>query len=63
MKYEYVHRFRKSNDVFDDALITKRIFDSTCIYVSKNPLRGFIHELGLDPFGFLLLSDLQVKNK
>ena len=64
IKYEAVHEDRLSRCPFIDSRLMKRIFEENCLIVSKsNPIQGFIHELGCDPFGYVLMSDLQVNLK
>lgn len=60
IKSEYYNRNRISNDVFVDACSAKTLSDHWCAAVYSK-LDGYIHEIGLDPFGFLLISDKQVK--
>ncbi len=59
MKSEFVNRHKLSNDVFIDALATKSVTDELCIKSSSN-IEGYIQEISLNPFGYLLFSDKQV---
>lgn len=59
IKSEAVSRSRISNEVFIDSSATKTITDTMCL-ASKSNIQGYIQEIGLDPFGFLLFSDIQV---
>ena len=66
MKYEEIHKDRMSNDIFRDVLITKQLMQSligvsTELNISTQKLNGYIQDISLDPFGFLLISELQVK--
>lgn len=58
MKSEFFHRYRISSDIFIDAIATKTIFDS--LNSSSGKVTGFISNIGLSPFGFLLFSEFQV---
>ena len=55
---EFYRRFQLSSDVFIDAVGAKKIFDNTAI--QTNRVQGFIHSIGLHPYGFLLFSEIQV---
>ena len=59
IRNEFKNRQKISNDPFKDAETTKLISDS--FYPSNGLLKGFIHEIGLHPFGFIMLSDFQVQ--
>jgi hypothetical protein len=59
IKSEYQHRKRFSNDIFIDAEASKLFCDQMCINVGNN-LNGYIREIGLFPFQFILMSDIQV---
>lgn len=59
IKHEFRNRNKISNEVFNDCEIIKLITDSMCL-ASQTTLNGYIHEIGLNPFGFLLISDIQV---
>ena len=61
IKQEYLTRNRISNDVFVDAQTTKLLMDNLLCSASKSNLKGFVQEIGLHPYGFLLLCDIQVK--
>ena len=56
IKQEYLTRNRISNDVFVDAQATKLLMDNLLCSASKSNLKGFVQEIGLHPYGFLLLS-------
>lgn len=69
IKHEAVHKNRISSHVHDDAIGAKIVFDSTIEHenrvIIENPsnktsIQGYIHELGSHPFGYLLISQLQV---
>ena len=59
MKSEFFHRYKVSSDVFIDAIATKTIFDELPIKTNGR-INGFISNIGLDPYGFLLFSEIQV---
>ncbi|CAF0907232.1 unnamed protein product [Brachionus calyciflorus] len=59
IKYEAKHEFRLSVDFFYDALASKYIFDN--LNDCDGEVTGFIQELNLNPFGFLLFSEYQYK--
>ena len=60
VKYQYQHKNRLSIDRYIDIDLAKKFFLSLCIPVTKLGLKGFVQEIYHDPFGFILLSDLQV---
>ena len=60
IKYEFKHKNRISTEVFFDANATKIITDSL-IGNDNDKIKGYIQEIGLNPFGFLLISEIQVK--
>jgi hypothetical protein len=59
MKSEFVNRHKMSSDVFVDVLAAKSVTDGMCLKSSSN-IEGYIQEISLNPFGFLLFSDIQV---
>lgn len=59
MKSALIHYFKISNEVFIDALAAKNVTDQ--IYgESSSKLNGYIQEVSLSPFGFLLISQIKV---
>jgi hypothetical protein len=58
IKYECRHANRFSPNHVIDALAAKSVMEST--YLSVGSLKGYIHEIGADPFGFIMISSLQV---
>ncbi len=63
MKHEYVHRNRLSIDIDKDAKMAKQFFDHLCLSINQSSkIKGYIRELHSDPFGYILLSELQVLN-
>lgn len=59
MKSEFINKHRLSSDVYIDVLATKSVTDRMCLKSSSN-IDGYIQEISLNPFGFLLFSDIQV---
>ena len=59
MRNEFHHRFKLSSDVFIDAIATKTVFESLA-NKTDNKIVGYVHSIGLDPYGFLLFSEIQV---
>ena len=57
VRYETKHRERLSNNVFTDAAASKQVMDRLIVGKKFN---GFVREVGLDPFGFLLIAEIQV---
>lgn len=57
---EFRNRDRLSTDFFGDANIAKLLTDNICLPI-KGKINGYIQEISLSPFGFLTMSDLQVK--
>lgn len=60
IKYEHMHRHRLSTNYIDDSLLTKKMFD-LFIPSYENKLGGFLQSIDLSPFGFLAISQIQVK--
>ena len=59
LKSDYVHNYRFSKDLYVDCEATKRLFDILCNSV-KYKYPGYIQEIIQNPFGLLLMSDIQV---
>lgn len=60
MKSEYLRQNRISTDVYHDANTAKIVHSSYYKKIYDDGLIGYIQEISLDPFGFLLISDIQV---
>jgi hypothetical protein len=60
IKSENIHKDRISNDLITDCKAAKRICDALCLAFDDTDLTGFIQKIDLEPFGLLLISDLQV---
>jgi hypothetical protein len=61
IKEEFLNQNKLSKEILIDAKLTKQVFDFMYHKIDYTNIEGYIHELTLDPFGFLLISDLQVK--
>jgi hypothetical protein len=61
IKSEYKNQNKFSNDIFIDAEAARVLCDQMCLNVGNN-LKGYIREIGLFPFQFILISDIQVNN-
>jgi hypothetical protein len=59
MKHEYIHRYRLSSNWIEDLIISKLFCDYLCL-PNQGPLIGYMRSIRQDPFGFLLISDIQV---
>ena len=57
VRYETKHRERLSNNIFTDAAASKQVMDRL---IGGKKLNGFVREVGLDPFGFLMMAEIQV---
>jgi hypothetical protein len=61
LRSEFRHRYQLNNDIRIDADATKLIFDVlTEVQSSRSILNGFVQEIKSNPFGCLLISDIQV---
>lgn len=61
MRSEFRNRFKVSSDICIDAIASKTIFETLAKKITGNiKINGFIQNIGLDPFGFLLMSAIQV---
>jgi hypothetical protein len=58
MKYELDHENRITTDVLIDAIATQTSFEA--ITDNSDHLKGYVHYIINKPFGFILMSDLQV---
>lgn len=62
MKSNYIHKDRISTDIYVDSESAKLMWDSRCLYEDDKSIRGFVQEIIQNPFGCVMLSDIQVKN-
>lgn len=53
--YVTLHKNRISSDIFVDTIATKELTNGTSKIIS-----GYIQFTAIDPYGFLLISDIQV---
>jgi len=60
MKHEMDRRHRLSSDIFADSNGTKLIFHLLARQCNENCLQGYIQKINYDPFGILMISDIQV---
>lgn len=63
VKYEYKNRnslFPKSYPIIIDIDAAKMIFDHTYFTDKLDGLKGFIQEIYYNPFGLVLMSEIQV---
>lgn len=51
--------YKISNEAFLDALAVKNVTDQI-FFDSKTHLKGYVQEICMSPFGFLLFSQIQV---
>ncbi|RMZ98256.1 hypothetical protein BpHYR1_009395 [Brachionus plicatilis] len=59
MKSALKHFYKISNEAFVDALAAKNLTDQI-FSESETHLKGYVQEISLSPFGFLMLSQIQV---
>ena len=57
VKSQVINKFKLSNDLYSDCAASKIIFERLA-HATK--YRGYMQETMQDPFGFLLLSEIQV---
>lgn len=63
MKSDFILQNRISNDSFIDAQATKIIIDKLSTSLNaNNHIVGFMHDVCLFPFGFMMFSELQVSS-
>jgi hypothetical protein len=60
IKYEQVHKDRLAVKLRDDLDSAKIVCDNLCFKINENGIDGFLQNPQSNPFGFLLLCDLQV---
>ena len=64
IKFEHVHKDKISSELFTDTEATKRLFEYDSVNLSgRDSINGFIQEHNSNPFGVLLMCELQVKIK
>jgi hypothetical protein len=57
-KFQARHSLRASNEMITDAEATKKVLD---ISIHGKHLNGFVQQIGAVPFGYLMVSEIQVK--
>ena len=65
IKSEFTHRNRIDSDLIVDTHACKTMFDASHPSVPSQQhshIKGFIQNISLVPFGFLLMSSIQVKH-
>jgi hypothetical protein len=61
IKYNFVHRERISSFLFGDIRGAKQSCEILCLPPdSDDGIKGYFQEIKLSPFGFILISDIQV---
>jgi hypothetical protein len=60
IKYEKVHKDRLAVKLRDDLDSAKIVCDNLCLKIKENGVDGYLQNTQTNPFGFLLLSELQV---
>lgn len=60
MRSEYAHRFKLDNDFRLDCDKAKFYFDFLCPGFNKKSIEGFVHDIHSNPFGAILVSEIQV---
>lgn len=60
IKTEITREDRISNDLMSDIKAAKKLCSKLCLTFEECDLVGYIQKTISDPFGFLLISDLQV---
>jgi hypothetical protein len=63
MKNEFERRHRLSSDIFADAEATKILCELLVGPINQNCIQGYVQKIDKNPFGVLLISDIQVKFK
>ena len=59
IKYEIKNENRFSTDFFVDTIAAQELSNKLALGSSKN-ISGFIQQSSMNPFGFILLSEIQV---
>ena len=55
-----MHSERFSTNIVSDCKASKAFADQLCLNTGMSAIKGYIQEIGLDPFGLILFSELQV---
>ena len=59
IKNELDNRFRLSRDMIFDLRATNVLCENLGLSTNSE-FKGYVHNICLDPYGFLLMSDIQV---
>jgi hypothetical protein len=60
IKYESRHDNRFSTKLLNDVIATKLLTDNCYLHCAGECNLGYLSELSIDPFGFLIMSCIQV---
>ena len=60
IKSDFMNRNRISKDIQVDVEAAKVLCEHLCLYSSPGKLSGYVQDISQNPFGFLLMSDIQV---
>ncbi len=60
IKSQYVNRNRISTNIMIDTEACKVFSDIHCLISDVDSLKGYIQEINQNPFGLVLISDIQV---
>ena len=61
IKSQFVHRNRLDADIIIDTDACKRLFDASYPPETPGRIKGYMQDISLCPFGFLLISNIQVR--
>lgn len=60
IKHEFDHKDRLNKEINADTKACSRFFKNFVFRFDFNPIEGFVQEHYCDPYGVLLLSQIQV---
>lgn len=60
---EFRHRNQLASEIRIDAESAKKVFESRISKKDKNKISGFVHQISSNPFGVILMSEIQVFSK
>jgi hypothetical protein len=60
IKSQFIRRYKISNDISVDCNATKLSFESICHTSDSNAITGYVQEINQNPFGMILVSEIQV---
>ena len=61
IKSEFKYNARISKDLYFDAEASKVLCQKLCLFSHETQLKGYVQEIGQNPFGLLLMSNIQVQ--